>query len=65
MKSFVPDSPSAWSTFGPHAELLLQCLVLSPENSNLIGQLASLLAVDEDVCGCSTYTQKKILPINK
>lgn len=39
-------------TFRPHAELFLQGLVLSPENSNLIGQLALLLAANEDVCGC-------------
>lgn len=40
-------------TSGPDVELLLQRLVLPPEESNLFGQLALLLvAVDEDVRCC-------------
>lgn len=40
-------------TSRPHVELFLQGLVLSPEESHLIGQLTLLLvAVDEDVGGC-------------
>lgn len=40
-------------TSGPGVELLLQLLVLPPQESNLFGQLSLLLvAVDEDVGGC-------------
>jgi len=40
-------------TFRHQAELVLQHLVLSPEESHLIGQLTLLLVtVDEDVGGC-------------
>lgn len=40
-------------TSGAHVELLLQGLVLSPEEAHLVGQLTLLLvAVDEDVGGC-------------
>lgn len=44
---------SAFFTSGPDVELLLQLLVLSPQESNLFGQLTLLLvgAVDEDVGG--------------
>lgn len=40
-------------TSGPDVQLLLQLLVLPPQESNLFGQLTLLLvAVDEDVGGC-------------
>lgn len=40
-------------TSGAQVELLLQGLVLSPEEPQLAGQLALLLrTVDEDVGGC-------------
>lgn len=43
-------------TSGCHAELFLQSLVLSPEESHLLSQLTLLLvAVDEDVGGCWTW----------
>lgn len=43
---------SAFFTSGPDVELLLQLLVLPPQESNLFGQLTLLLvAVDEDVGG--------------
>lgn len=44
---------SVFFTSRAQAELFLQDLVLSPEESHLIGQLTLLLAaMDEDVGGC-------------
>ena len=46
-------------TSRPHVELLLQGLVLTPEESHLIGQLTLLLiAMDEDVGSCLTQEIK-------